>query len=359
MTLEVFLKQRIAAEGTLSVAQFMQEALSHPEYGYYQRQDPFGTQGDFITAPEISQVFGELLGIWCAVAWEGMGAPSAVALVELGPGRGTLMNDLLRGTKHIPHFHDALEVHLVETSPHLTTLQQQSLQKFHPMRFYWHQDITSLPQKPLFLVANELLDALPIHQYVKTNEGWREQGVGLHAETGAFLFEKMLPPKGVVLPKDMLEGAVVERCPAAVELVAAVSRHIASYGGAALFIDYGYEENGFKGTLQAVKSHRYHPVLEEVGNADLTAHVDFSALKQAAAKEKVAVYGTVPQSHLLEALGIEMRTKMLLQQMPREDWPLFLKGIERLVHPQAMGELFKVMAITAKEMPVPVGFEKE
>lgn len=363
MTLESILTQMIRQEGPVSMARFMQEALSHPTYGYYQVRDPFGVAGDFITAPEVSQVFGELMGIWCAVTWQQMGSPDELILVEMGPGRGTLMKDLLRGTRHIPGFHRALSVHLIETSPHLTKMQQQELKGAHDLDITWHTTFETVPPKRMLFVANELFDALPIYQYIKTAQGWQEKHIGLAAENNA-LEEVILPAvpiMQVTLEKtylDAKDGSVVELCPAGQRLIQEISNHLATHGGAALIVDYGYGEVSFRSTLQAVKSHQYHPLLKDIGQADITAHVNFGALKQYAKASGVNAYGPITQSELLSALGIETRMQMLLEKVGGIQKQELLTGIKRLIHPEQMGELFKAIALTEKTMPAPIGFDE-
>lgn len=361
MSLEAHLKQLILETGPISIAKFMEEALSNPRYGYYQLKDPFGEKGDFITAPEISQIFGELIGIWCAQNWQHMGSPQEFMLVEMGPGRGTLMMDLLRGTKHIPHFHEQMEVHFIETSPALTQMQQKRFRSYKGVRFYWHTHISMLPEKPMALVANELFDALPVHQFIKTTKGWREKMVGLNDNAGKLTFmlspdetgvTRMLSKKYTTAP----EGAVVEWCPAGLMLMEEISSRLRRHKGAALIIDYGYEQPGFMETLQAVKAHHFHPVLETPGNADITAHVDFSELAEVAHNEGVKSYGPITQSDFLREMGVEIRAKTLLQHADEVQQNDIVSGVERLMSPAHMGELFKVLAVLSQGLPKPVGF---
>lgn len=360
MSLKTVLTSLIQSEGPLSVARYMEEALSHPTYGYYKRKDPFGIAGDFITAPEISQIFGELLGIWCAVVWQSMGSPSPFMLVEIGPGRGTLMRDMLRGTRHVTGFHQAMEVHLIETSPHLVGLQQRML-KDEPIRCFWHTDITYLPEKPLVLVANELFDALPVYQYVKTEQGWREKRVGLDAAGElVFALSPMPTPMAERLNKEhghVPEGSVFELCPAGINLMRDIALRVKEQRGAALIVDYGYDCYGYKNTLQALKKHQYHPVLETPGEADVTAHVDFLSLIDAADCCEVDVYGAIPQSTLLSRLGIELRAKALLDRADANQQQEIVSSVKRLMAPEEMGILFKAIAVVAPGMSAPPAFE--
>ena len=339
------LQATIAHTGPITIAALMAEALGH----YYSHKDPFGTEGDFITAPEISQLFGELIGIGCAYAWQQMGSPADISLVELGPGRGTLMRDALRATRHVPGFHEALSVHMVETSPKLVAMQQAALKESH-QRTSWHADIATLPDKPMFLIANEFFDALPIHQYIYSGKRWHERCVGIGAR-GELAF--MHSPTDFSYDP-ATEGMVMETSPASEAIMGQLAGKIAEYGGMALIIDYGYVGSGGKDTLQAVKQHRYHPILENLGEADITAHVNFSALRESA--RGVAVHGPVSQGDFLRALGIHERAAQLVAKATPKQRDDIEKAVDRLTSAPTMGELFKVMAITQTSHPVPAGF---
>lgn len=348
MSLEDHLKKLICHHGPLSVARFMSEALGHPQYGYYRKQDPLGRQGDFITAPEISQMFGELVGIWCASEWQRMGNPDNIALVELGPGRGTLMQDLLRGTRHIKGFHESLSVYMVETSPVLTAIQQNNLAAYN--NIFWYEHFNAVPDVPLLLVANEFFDALPVHQYSKTDKGWCEQMVSLDQnEHLAFSLSPNLASAAIdTRHGDAPQGAVLEICPAGLSLFSEICQHIYTHGGAALVADYGYCEYGYKDTLQAVKNHHFHPLLEDVGDADLTAHVDFTALTAVAKKAGLRLYPPATQRDFLLAMGIEQRTSQLMQKASDAQKKQILSACERLICETQMGTLFKVLAVTGE-----------
>jgi NADH dehydrogenase [ubiquinone] 1 alpha subcomplex assembly factor 7 len=322
------IQKRIAARGPIGVAEYMELALAHPEYGYYMRKDPLGVSGDFTTAPEISQVFGELVGVWLAQQWMGIGKPEC-ALVELGPGRGTLMNDLLRATKHIQGFHDAISVHLVETSPVLQQKQWTLLANKHP-RISWHKEFSEIPQKSLLLVANEFFDALPVRQFI----GNEERKIGMSDRGLAWI------PASAEVTKEVCEPAQA--------IMGEIAMRIATYNGAALIIDYGYAE-GSGDTLQALRDHQYHDPLADPGLADLTAHVDFAALKKAA--ESVLTYGPVPQGAFLMHMGVAERTSMLAQNADDAQVKELYAGVRRLTDPKHMGELFKVLCVVANHMP--------
>lgn len=354
MSLLPILREVITEKGSISIAEYMELCLGHPEHGYYRKQDPLGARGDFITSPEISQIFGEMLGVWVGNLWQQMGGGPA-ALVEFGPGRGTLMADMLRATKKIPEFHESLSVHMVETSPVLANAQYLRLRHEHP-RIEWLEDVRELPEKPCFIVANEFFDALPIRQYVQAAEGVRERRIDWNAQTNALEFT--LGPVGLSLAsgKQIPMGTIMEQCPAARSIMRQLAGHIRTHGGAGLFIDYGYLGEAHQDTLQAVKAHLYHPILSEPGDADITAHVDFQSLMEIARGEGVAVHGLIGQGHFLERMGASLRLEILLRSAVGEQRNQLITGLQRLMSPQAMGELFKVMAILPNPDIEPLGF---
>ena len=350
------LRERIAESGSISLAEYMELALSHPEHGYYKKQRVFGAGGDFVTSPEISQAFGEMIGIWCVEAWQKLGEEN-VALVELGPGRGTLMNDLLRATRSMGRFHDSLTIHMVESSPLLANTQYHALRTLHP-RIEWLDHIGQLPtHKPLIIIANEFFDALPIKQHVKTPDGICERRVGWDEAAQELCFT--LAPPGLQLAKSstlIADGTVMESCPLARDILRELARKLRVQKGAALIVDYGYLGDAHTDTLQAVKSHLYHPVLKDPGEADITAHVDFSTLMNIAHGEQVAVHGLSTQGRFLASMGVEIRLEALLARAEPEQREALVAGVTRLISPQAMGELFKVMAMTSGVSYSPSGF---
>lgn len=305
----------------------MAEANAH----YYATRDPFGAAGDFVTAPEVSQMFGELIGLWCVEVWRAMGAPRPLRLVELGPGRGTLMSDALRAAGLAPDFLAAADVWLVETSPVLRAAQARAVP-----RAGFREAFAETPDGPLLLVANEFFDALPVRQFVRQGQGWIERRVGLDGDRFIFLGA----------------GEVAEAAPARDAAMAEIARRVAAFGGAALAIDYGYLESAPGDTLQAVREHRFAPPLEAPGEADLTAHVDFAALARAARAEGAAVHGPVEQGDFLRALGVEARAAAL---RPRGGAAVDA-ALRRLTAPDAMGSLFKVIAVTHPDLAPPPGF---
>jgi len=341
------LRERIRANGPISLADYMGEALAHPEHGYYRSRDPLGVAGDFTTAPEISQMFGELIGLWCAVVWQSMGSPPDVVLAELGPGRGTLMADLLRAAAMVPDFRRAVRVHLVETSRPLRAKQADRLAGVAPV---WHDDISTLPPGPLLLIANEFFDALPVRQWIRRGDGWHERLVGADGE--ALVFVDGPPAQGLIAPV-ATEGAIFETNPAARDIAGWISRRLAADGGAALVIDYGHPASALGDTVQAVRSHAYAPVLESPGEADLTAHVDFQALAQAA--RPAQCFGPVTQGSFLRALGIELRCERLARSTPAKAGEI-ATACRRLIDATEMGTLFKALAMTQPMLPCPPGF---
>ena len=331
----------IGSQGPISIAQYMTMALLDPESGYYATRDPFGTRGDFITAPEISQMFGELVGLWVVQCWRNSGSPSPARLVELGPGRGTLMADALRAVRVAPEFLDAVEIVLVEASP---VLRQMQHEKVPGARWLDHFDPDVLSDRPLFLIANEFFDALPIRQYVKTERGWCERMVT--AEGGELAFA-LAPVASALDVGEAKDGAVYETSPASIALTEEISRIIATRGGAALIIDYGHE-GGFGDTLQAVAKHKYASILEAPGEADLSAHVDFAALANAARRGGASAFGPAGQGAFLNALGLAARAQQLIQKNPGEKESIEA-AVDRLTI--QMGTLFKALAICAEKPP--------
>lgn len=333
--MDEILKNLIREKGPIDIAEFMGLALGHPAHGYYMKGDPFGARGDFTTAPEISQMFGEMVAAWIMDVWQQMGSP-VFTLLECGPGRGTLMADIMRATKNVPGFHDSAKVHLLEISPALRAMQAAALENYAPE---WHVNLETLPDRPMIVIANEFLDALPVRQLIHTADGWKERVVGI--ANGNFAFDtKELPFN---LPVDAAEGAIFEISPVRSQFVTDLVKKL---NGAALIIDYGHSESGIGDTLQALKSHKYISPLEEIGNADLTTHVDFHAVKLAAEAAGAEVSGPVEQGAFLKDLGIGQRAEILtLRATPAQKFDIE-KALQRLVDPSQMGSLFKVMGLT-------------
>lgn len=344
------LLKRIARQGPITVAEYLAEALTAPRQGYYMTGDPFGARGDFVTAPEISQMFGELIGLWCAETWQRLGGPATLTLVELGPGRGTLLADLLRAAKMLPGFREALKLHLVEVSPALRALQARRLEGVGAT---WHDSLAEVPQgRPLLVIANEFFDALPIRQFERTPEGWRERLVGLAPgrDTLAFGLSPPAPYAEALLPEGLRgagPGAVAEVAPAGLSLAAEIGRRLVEDGGAALIVDYGYAEPDGRPTLQALRRHRREDVLAAPGEADLTAHVDFGALARAAREAGAEAWGPLPQGAFLEALGIASRAERLAAGASPEQAAEIRAALHRLTAAEEMGRLFKALVLAA------------
>jgi NADH dehydrogenase [ubiquinone] 1 alpha subcomplex assembly factor 7 len=311
--------------------------MARANAAYYASRDPFA---DFTTSPEISQVFGELLGLWAAVVWQSMGSPPRVILAEAGPGRGTLMADALRAiTRMVPEFHAALALHLVETSPRLRAIQAERLPDA-----VWHDRLEDLPPGKLILLANEFLDALPIRQFVRRGDGWTER----HVRDGSFV---ELPAEAP--PATAEDGQVVEICEPARAIAAALGMRLAQQGGAALLLDYGPERSAPGDSLQALRAGAAADPLQDPGAADLTAHVDFQALADAAGP--ASVHGPLPQGIFLARLGLFQRTGILARSQPLRAAAL-MESARRLAEPDRMGRLFKALALCHPELPTPPGF---
>ena len=351
MSLKSRITDLIEAQGPMSVAQFMTIALLDPSDGYYATRDPFGAKGDFITAPEISQIFGELVGLWCVQAWMDQDEPKRAQLVELGPGRGTLMADALRAAKLAPEFLKSIGVVMVEASPALRALQQERL-KDCGVSVQW-KDRFEAGDRPLFLTANEFFDALPIRQFVHTERGWCERMVVV--DKGALAFALSPVASAMAVEGDAPIGGVYETSPATLAIAEEIGHAIARKGGAALIIDYGYDRPGFGETLQAVGKHRFKGVLDAPGEIDLSAHVDFTAFAAAARRGGAQTFGPVGQGQFLETLGIGARAEKLAR-LNKTEASMIAEAVDRLVKPEQMGTLFKALAILPPHAPAPPGF---
>ena len=349
------LARQIAATGPIPLNQFMAACLTHPVHGYYTGRDPLGAAGDFTTAPEISQMFGELLGLSLAQAWLDRGAPNPFLLTELGPGRGTLMADVMRATKSVLGFHDAARLHLVEVSEPLRAAQAKTLQPHTPT---WHDTIADLPDGPLFLIANEYFDALPIRQFQRLGDGWSEKMVALD-DTGAPCFGWSPPAPLADLAHrldDTQEGDIVEVNLVAAQDAGLIAGRIAAHGGAAILVDYG-DWRSLGDTLQSVRNHEPEHPLANPGNADLTAQTDFEPLALAATKAGAAHSRVTPQGLFLERLGITARAQALAANFSGPALEAHIAAHRRLTHPEGMGTLFKVMSIHPIETAPPPGLD--
>ena len=343
----------IKLHGPIPISSYMTEALTNPKHGYYVKETPFGAKGDFVTAPEISQMFGELIGLWFADVWVKMGNPRKVHLIELGPGKGTLMNDLLRTIKVLPNFSKVIDLHFVDASPNLINIQKGTLKEFDNSKT-WHSTVKSALDaahddeglSTTFIIANEFLDALPIRQFQKTELGWNERMVTV-SEKGDDLVTMLspFPVQDVTLPDHLISAElhnVIETSPMADFVTFEICRHLKKQSGAALFIDYGYDKHQTGETLQAVKDHQYVDIFDEPGSADLSVHVNFKKIEEHAIQSGLTPLGPTTQGNFLAHMGIEERTKSLISNASPEQSEEILKDLKRLISPDEMGTLFKV-----------------
>ena len=359
--LETEIRRRIAAAGPMPVDEYMALCLGDPDHGYYTTRDPFGTRGDFITAPEISQMFGELIGLWMTAVWQQMGSPDRLRIIELGPGRGTLMKDALRAAKVVPDFGDAIVLHLVELSPVLKAQQVRTLETL-TIPVSWHPALEDVPQGAAIIIANEFFDALPIKQAVKSGRGWHERRIGIDANGNlAFtITDDPIPRFETLLPKLLREAPAQSIFEWRDDTVAMdMGRRIADGGGAALVIDYGHATSAVGETLQAVGRHAYADPLTAPGSIDLTAHVDFQALMRAVETMGANGFRPVEQSLFLRRLGIETRAAMLKAKASHAASAEIDAALARLIgHDRSgMGTLFKAAAFAHSSIGVPPGFE--
>ncbi len=341
---------RLKQTGPITIAEYMTECLLHPRHGYYTTRDPLGRAGDFITAPEISQMFGELVGLSLVQAWLEQGAPSDAILVELGPGRGTLMADALRAMAAVPG--TRLRPHLVEASPVLRDVQAATLAGHDPV---WHDHVADLPDAPIFLVANEFFDALPIRQFLRTGSGWAERQVGLDGDSLCFGLAEPAPRADLAARMATTQdGDMVETCAPARPIMADIAARIAARGGAALIVDYGHL-GGTGDSFQAVRGHQKEHPLANPGQADLTAQVDFAPLIQTARAAGCVATGPVPQGVFLERLGITPRAQALARNLQGAALDTHIAAHRRLTHPAEMGSLFQVVGLTPVGQPLLAG----
>ncbi|MDD3028975.1 MAG: SAM-dependent methyltransferase [Alphaproteobacteria bacterium] len=343
--LETIIRDVLVVQGSLSVAAYMEIALQHPEHGYYRTREPLGRTGDFITAPEISQMFGEMIGVWCAEAWHRLGDPSPFALVELGPGHGTMMQDILRATAHVGGFHAAKQLYLLDSDVVLRRKQSEVLSDSKPV----HIDaVSQLPSMPVLVVANEFFDALPVRLFEKTFQGWAERMVTLDQKGLAFALRPLADVEMNLIPaslRDAVPGTCFEFSPEAQIRMRELARVLLSRRGAALIIDYGYTARPGFATVQAVSHHASADIFERPGEVDLTAHVDFTALADAARAGGANVSEAVGQGAFLRNCGIEIRAEALKKNATDEQRTAIDSALKRLIDDDQMGRLFKVMEI--------------
>jgi NADH dehydrogenase [ubiquinone] 1 alpha subcomplex assembly factor 7 len=350
------LKRRIAREGPMTMGAFMTACLTHPEHGFYTGhagRDPIGRSGDFVTAPEISQIFGELIGAWCIVAWETMGRPTPFALVELGPGRGTMLADALRAARIRPEFLAAARVHLVEASPALRAVQERTLAGCRPI---WLGELGELTPGPMLILANEFFDALPVEQFVRRDYDWRRRVVVVDGSGALALSEASESLRLDSSLDDAAEGTIAEMSPAAQATAFDIGGRLRDHPGYALVLDYG-REGALGESLQAVRGHSPEPPLANPGEADLSAHVDFRALIRAATLAGATAFGPVAQGAFLKTLGVEARAEALARAEPARRTEIAL-ALARLTGTRAMGGLFQALAIASPGLAAPPGFEQ-
>jgi NADH dehydrogenase [ubiquinone] 1 alpha subcomplex assembly factor 7 len=357
--LETEIRRRITVAGPMPVSEYMALCLSDAKHGYYITRDPLGARGDFVTAPEISQMFGELIGLWMAAVWKQMGEPAKINVVELGPGRGTMMKDALRATRVMPNFRKAVMLHMVEICPPLRAQQSANLREL-PVPMAWHTALNDVPTGAAIIIANEFFDALPVNQVVKTERGWHERRIAINAadQLAFTLAPDPLPHFESLLPqavRDAKKGTIYEWRPDTMAME--IGRRVARDGGAALVIDYGHGESAAGETLQAVGQHDYADPLSTPGEIDITAHVDFRALIRALESMGAECFGPLTQAQFLRSLGIEERAAALKNKADNPDE--VDAALLRLTAPgrAGMGRLFKVAAGVHSSLGIPPGFE--
>lgn len=363
LDLSIQIKNKIETDGPISIYDFMKHALQTAEAGYYAADKTiFGRNGDFITAPEVSQLFGEIIGIWCLNMWKLNGSPKKFNLVELGPGKGTLMKDLLRATKNDSAFHKAMSICLVELNSLLRKNQEENI-KHHNVK--WYSKYQDVPEGFSIIIANEFFDALPINQYTKKKGEWFINMVDLNEDKQILYvnqFDAMPNIKEFLHSKYpyIKDNSIVETQDETNIIMGQISKNIHSNGGAALIIDYGYTESihrNYISTLQAVKDHEYSPIFKEIGNADISSHVNFTTLYDIANLYHAHTYGPITQGKFLSNMYINLRKDILLKKASKKQKQEILSGYDRLVNPEQMGDLFKAIAVTNKEfLPSDIGF---
>jgi NADH dehydrogenase [ubiquinone] 1 alpha subcomplex assembly factor 7 len=356
------IKKLIKSSGPMPVWRYMELCLTHPRHGYYVSRDPLGREGDFTTAPEVSQMFGELLGLWAASVWKLMGSPSELRLIELGPGRGTMMADALRALRVLPPLYQMLDIHLIEINPALRAKQKAALSAARSVS--WHHSIDEVPDGPAIILANEYFDVLPIHQAVRRETGWHERVITL-GDKGKLGFEAASDP----LPRfEMLVPPLVRAAPVGAVFewrsdaeIMKIATRLRDQQGAAIIIDYGHVRSDAGDTFQAISRHSFADPLQMPGLADITAHVDFQALTQAAGNIGARVHGPVPQGEFLKRLGIETRAVALRAKASPEVAEDVSYALQRLVGGgrSSMGDLFKVLGISDPTLTALPGLSEE
>lgn len=367
MSIEQKIRTAIEKRGFLPMDEVIELSMSGEQNSYYRTYQPLGSDGDFITSPEVSQMFGEMVGIWCMDLWVQLGKPNKCNIIEFGAGLGTLMRDILRVSIKNKSFFDSINLWIVDINPILQEKQQKILKNFSVHK-NWVSGLHEVTPEPSIVIANEFFDALPIKQYIKQKSDWKENVVVIDPETNQLTcdlksIKKVLEQQLLYDHKNAGDGAVIEESPEGIKIIKSVAKHIQNYSGGALIIDYGYDikpksrnSKQYSQTLQAIKNHKYVPILSGLGTADLSSHVDFAALKKAATINKIFAYGAISQSEFLKRCGIDLRFKQLLKHNP-EMSEILHKQYYRLVAKDQMGELFKAMAISSSDKIIPLGFQ--
>lgn len=356
MSIDHKIREIIEQSGYITCDRLMQEVLHVSPTSYYRQTKSLAEEGDFTTAPEVSQLFGEIIGLWCIKEWQRIGSPKNLSIVELGPGIGLLIRDLLRTTKLVPEFYNALSIHLIDINENFIVQQKSNLQNFD-LPINWYASIEDIPKKPALIIANEFFDAMPIKQYIKVKESWYERIFVVQPVDGKIKYDKIAVSKQLqeYLQKthlDAKDGAVLEESYKSIEIMKFISEHIKELGGSGLIIDYGYNINPnirtryqYNSTLQAIKNHKYCPIIENLGEADLSAHVDFYVLKTVAQNSKINVIDTISQHDFLIENGILLRKQTLQNKLNSEQAELIERQVNRLISLKEMGGLFKVLQV--------------
>lgn len=361
MPIDSKIRSIIKENGHIKIDDMMREVLSANSGSYYKSLKNIGRNGDFITSPEISQLFGEIIALWAIEKWQQLGMPKRFSLIELGPGQGKLMQDFLRTAKLVPEFYNAARVYLLEINPHFIKKQKANLIEYNK-NIKWLTDIKKIPKTQAILIANEFFDVMPIKQYMKVKNKWFELILVIDPIDGRIKYDKVelhkaLQHQFLFEHTNSRDGAIIEESIESLNIIRFLSKHLCTHGGASLIIDYGYDiktetrtRRQYNSTLQAIKNHQYHSIIDSLGEADLTAHVDFNALKKAAIEQEINDYNILSQKEFLVKYGIEIRLQALKNTASQEEGDILDRQVFRLISTKQMGELFKVLEIVAPKL---------